>query len=572
MKRLFAGIGYDGENWKTALSWSGGDPENDTPAFPPTPEGHRELAAFLTEKFRSDPSMASRVILVKHPPLSDRLYEALIEKKLKIIPVTPHRLALHRERMGKTSGNSAELAAVAASTGIDADVLLLEMTNICNLRCLFCTQDMVTRPPGRMESSLAMRLIEEYAGWGVGGLAFHVMGEPSIHPDLPEIIALAAGHGIHHTLVSNGTRLDYRLASTLFQSGLSHLMLSLQTCDEEQHDMIKRPKGDISYEQLQSNVKDILRARRDNGSCADIEIHIMDTSHYAPRGAKLLSGKENAREALRFWHGISKEMAGEWKEPVFAADPDQLEGSEIASHIWPWGKYDVLPGVHMSFRPGDPWQQNFLGPHEFVVPAKQGGCPLVANEHQVAVLCNGDVVLCCLDFNGGTRAMNIRGKTLREAAAAVADIRERIVYRGELPFSACRRCLGIRIRELQPEKPSETGGHMDQASIDYAPGAERDISRAVIFGKGEGASFLKDYLESHGIRVSGFLHEKGRWLGFGESFMDRPVWHYSRLPPDTADMILFPADASVDPDMVTNLKKKFPGMPVGQVVPLFRTF
>lgn len=78
----------------------------------------------------------------------------------------------------------------------------------------------------------ATKTMEEYARWGMGGVTFHVMGEPALHPDLVKIIAQASRLHLRPTLATNGTIIGYEMAKKLFANGLSHMWLSMQTFTE----------------------------------------------------------------------------------------------------------------------------------------------------------------------------------------------------------------------------------------------------------------------------------------------------------------------------------------------------
>ena len=77
----------------------------------------------------------------------------------------------------------------------------LEITNCCNLACSFC--------PGttRRAAFLTVAQFTHLAGALRGQtrfLYFHVMGEPLLHPDLPELLDIAGRMGFRVVLTTNG--------------------------------------------------------------------------------------------------------------------------------------------------------------------------------------------------------------------------------------------------------------------------------------------------------------------------------------------------------------------------------
>ena len=82
--------------------------------------------------------------------------------------------------------------------------IYIEITNRCNLSCDFCHG--TRRPPRTMTpaefETLALKLRGE-----TDYLYLHVLGEPLLHPQLPELLAIAHRLGFRTCLVTNGTLL-----------------------------------------------------------------------------------------------------------------------------------------------------------------------------------------------------------------------------------------------------------------------------------------------------------------------------------------------------------------------------
>lgn len=84
------------------------------------------------------------------------------------------------------------------------DRCYIEITNICNLNCDFCPKH--HRALRKMTLPEFEHLTDELQG-KVCFLYFHVMGEPLLHPLLPQFISLARAKGFKTVLTSNGTLL-----------------------------------------------------------------------------------------------------------------------------------------------------------------------------------------------------------------------------------------------------------------------------------------------------------------------------------------------------------------------------
>ena len=83
----------------------------------------------------------------------------------------------------------------------------LEITNVCNLDCVFCPK--TERKKQVMSLDEFHALTDKLAG-KVKFLYFHLMGEPFLHPLLPEFIHLARKKGFIPVLTTNGTLLSKR--------------------------------------------------------------------------------------------------------------------------------------------------------------------------------------------------------------------------------------------------------------------------------------------------------------------------------------------------------------------------
>ena len=104
--------------------------------------------------------------------------------------------------------------------------IYIEITNRCNLSCDFCHG--TRRPPRTMTpaefETLALKLRGE-----TDYLYLHVLGEPLLHPQLPEVLAIAHRLGFRTCLVTNGTLLPRQKDALLAAPGLHKLSVSLHS-------------------------------------------------------------------------------------------------------------------------------------------------------------------------------------------------------------------------------------------------------------------------------------------------------------------------------------------------------
>ena len=102
----------------------------------------------------------------------------------------------------------------------------LEITNVCNLSCSFCPG---TRRPKHFLSVEEFSLLAGKLAGHTEYLYLHVMGEPLLHPQLAEILDIAANFGFKICLTTNGTLLDRVLPILLSARNLHKISVSLHS-------------------------------------------------------------------------------------------------------------------------------------------------------------------------------------------------------------------------------------------------------------------------------------------------------------------------------------------------------
>ena len=101
----------------------------------------------------------------------------------------------------------------------------VEITNICNKSCSFCHG--TARAPRRMTDQ-QFRLVAEQLRPITDYIYFHVMGEPTTHPQLPEFIRYATSLGFKCAVTTNGSLLD-SVGDKLIDSGVYKVNLSVHS-------------------------------------------------------------------------------------------------------------------------------------------------------------------------------------------------------------------------------------------------------------------------------------------------------------------------------------------------------
>ncbi|MGW7516718.1 radical SAM protein [Streptomyces sp. NPDC054796] len=128
----------------------------------------------------------------------------------------------------------------------------LEVTGLCNLTCDHCYAD--SSPQGTHGTMILAdwcRVIGELADMGTKDVQF-IGGEPTMHPDLAELIRHTHRVGIEVEVFSNLTHVQEELWTTFMDCGVK-LATSYYSDEATDHDQVTRVRG--SHERTRANIE-----------------------------------------------------------------------------------------------------------------------------------------------------------------------------------------------------------------------------------------------------------------------------------------------------------------------------
>jgi len=108
----------------------------------------------------------------------------------------------------------------------DNPIAWLEVTDICDLRCEGCYRQRLTGHKPLEEIEEEIRFFKRWRNPDNVSIAG---GEPLVHPEIVDIVALIAENGIKPILLTNGVKLTPELLGELKQAGLTGFTMHIDS-------------------------------------------------------------------------------------------------------------------------------------------------------------------------------------------------------------------------------------------------------------------------------------------------------------------------------------------------------
>lgn len=264
------------------------------------------------------------------------------------------------------------------------DRCYIEITNTCNLDCHFCPKHHRKR---RQLSEEEFDLLTDRVRGKVCFLYFHLMGEPLLHPLLPQFITMAREKGFKTVLTSNGTLLHRAMA--LLDTLPYKIQLSL-------HSHESNARGELS--EYMDQVMRFSTQAAGKGTCMVLRL-------WNQGGMD----REN-EEVMRL---IEKCVPKPWKErPDGFRLCDNLYLEFDRKFEWPGG------GGKAASDDSDGKQEESDGKLEASPSKSKQEYFCKALIKQIGVLSDGSLVPCCLDHDGDVILGNLFHQSLEEILAS----------------------------------------------------------------------------------------------------------------------------------------------------------
>lgn len=348
----------------------------------------------------------------------------------------------------------------AATPLDDVGNVFMEITSRCNMDCKFCPYHVLKREKQDMPRELVLKVINELRG-GKNNLTFHVLGEPLLNRNFFEYAGLCDKYGIKYWLVCNGLLLTPQINDKLFSlKNLTNLEISFHTFTDRAFGL----RGcAMPFDKYLDKIKSAIFSSKRYENDIQINMDIMydldmaagawsnfNMDDWSEFSRVLLAWKKELEEKFpgaaqkheKFYNGRKKifQRGDSYHYRQFEDIPKNLF-RDLPPHI-NWIRWEIFPNVFVTikkfffFTKNAPYLQNALDRKTEVIPANGFKCSLTRD---IAVLSNGQITFCCLDYEGELSCGNIRDMSLAEAAISKRCIDART---NPDKFRICRLCKG----------------------------------------------------------------------------------------------------------------------------------
>ena len=338
-------------------------------------------------------------------------------------------------------------------------VLQIEPTDVCNLSCSMCAphhdgwEQIHGVPKGRMDLAVYRDVVEALEGCRFDHVIFQWLGDPSLHPDLEEMVGLAAERidAGYLRVDTNAIVLTPARMDRLLDLAAAHPhtpLLLVFTIDAVTPETYLRVKGQDALLRVRRNVRHLLRQRARRGVRVNVELQFV-----------LQPG--NAHEAgafIQYWSDFLACQGGAVghtdvmikRLSVGAGGAGQREADELyeASVREQGIRAEVREHLEVKVWEERPWESTVdeVGPRQ----------PCPGLWMTPVVRHDGHLMMCCADLGGELDLGSLQGTTFRDLWEGELALSRRLDHIAGRFEGVCADCGGINWYKTTPEVIEDT--------------------------------------------------------------------------------------------------------------------
>lgn len=311
--------------------------------------------------------------------------------------------------------------------------IYLEVTSICNYKCAYCPHPIMSRHKAHMAWDLACTALKQIHVGQIGSnIYLNYLGEPLLYPKLFELIEFADVLGLATHIITNGSLLTSNNIYKIKNSRLSDIKISYETPDETSFKLRGTPH--FTAPQILEQVLSTITALKDTDKT--IGIVFMTTIPGQKRGIEnieIISSMPQLQAEI--------EKLIDLIAPITPIKRLQEIEAALGAIDWHWWNPVIWLNqqIYLEIRPTLNWGNTMT--KQTITPTTTGYCD--ALKEKMGILVNGDVVICCIDYEGEQVIGNIQQQSLSDILnSELAQKIQRDFANHIVSLKKCQYCLG----------------------------------------------------------------------------------------------------------------------------------
>ncbi|WP_420264244.1 radical SAM/SPASM domain-containing protein [Candidatus Magnetominusculus dajiuhuensis] len=275
------------------------------------------------------------------------------------------------------------------------NVINIEPTNRCNLKCVYCPRESADKGVGIMDWDLYVRLIDEASEYDkLLMLNFHKDGESFLHPRFMDMIGYAKKKNVAKVIHMNTNALCWtdNVIEELLHSGIDDITVSL---DAAWPDTYKKQKGVDCLEKVEKQVWRFFQRRTElKRKSPFVRVKIMEFS-------------DVSHEEIEAFH----------KKWLNVADMVQVTGI----HSWS----GAIKNISVT---------------DETAPVRY---PCVIMWYSLVINWNGEATVCSVDWNTEIKVGDVRRQTIHQIwkSQAIKEARQSQINNDYDKYKVCKDCV-----------------------------------------------------------------------------------------------------------------------------------
>lgn len=287
--------------------------------------------------------------------------------------------------------------------------MLLELTNICNHKCVFCGYRKMRRPYNKCDKEFSFDIMQQAYDNGTREIGFYMIGEPLMCADIEDYIKKAKEIGFSYIyLTTNGALANIERMRGLLESGLNSVKFSVNAATKETYALVH---GKNDYETVVKNI-------------CDLSYYIEEKKLDIPVFLSFVKNKYNENEVR-----LLKQQFEKYVDKIYIYSCINLGG----------GILDLFEDVGHG--------------KDFLMPGSEMPCSMLFN--RLHITCEGYLNACCADADNYLAVENLHDMSLQEAwnSERMVELRKEHLSGHLSENNMCYQCIYNVKKEVRPINP-----------------------------------------------------------------------------------------------------------------------